>query len=284
MIGPDFSFFDYHVRVVGQILVPGIEQKMSGSRWLRNLRATCCLVWFAMLTTSLTVTGIIVLTFQRDPRKKLRWRNRFVGRWMRAVARLAGMRLKVEGTPPTTPTLLVANHLSYLDIVALSQVMDCAFVSKDDVAGWPLLGLASRHSRTIFIDRQSNRSLRRALIEIRQAVSDGLSVIVFPEGTTTPGEEVTRFRPSLLEFAVEERAPVHFASIHYRTADPDPPARDAVCWWGEMTFVPHFFNLFRLHGFEAEVRFGPEPIRGSDRKALAEELHGAVENLFVPSS
>lgn len=242
------------------------------------------MVWFVVLTVTLTAGGLIAIALSRTPEGKLRWRNRFVGRWMRSVARLVGMRLQVEGTPPCAPTLLVANHLSYLDVLALSQVLDCAFVSKDDVAGWPLIGFASRHSRTIFIDRQSNRSLRRALEDIQQTIRDGLSVIVFPEGTTTAGTEVTRFRPSLLEFAVEERMPVHYAAIHYRTNGGDPPARDAVCWWGPMTFFPHFFNLFRLHGFEATVRFGAEPIRGSERKALAQELHRAVENLFTPSS
>lgn len=257
---------------------------MNRAPLARNLRAVFCLIAFGAVTISLTLLGLIGLAANRSKEKKLRWRNKCFRRWTRAMASLVGMRLQLRGEPPATPVLLVSNHLSYLDILTLSLAMDCAFVSKNDVADWPLIGFASRRSRTIFIDRESNRSLRGALEDIDRTLSDGLSVVLFPEGTTSSGATVMPFRPSLLELAVQKDLPVHYASIHYRTGPNDPPASEVVCWWGDMPFFTHFFNVFRLGGFEAHLSFGNEALRGAERKQLAQDLHRAVEKLSIPSS
>jgi 1-acyl-sn-glycerol-3-phosphate acyltransferase len=260
------------------------EPSISASPPLRDLRAIACLIWFGLVTIAFTLAGLAGLLVLRSDAKQLRWRNYWMRRWNRSVASLTGMRLRVSGEPPAGAALLVANHTSYLDIVTLSLPMDCTFVSKNDVADWPLIGFASRRSRTIFIDRQSSRSIRSALEDIDNTLNDGLSVVLFPEGTTTSGDTVTPFRSSLLELAVAKNLPVYYASIHYQTPEGDPPARDVVCWWGDTPFFQHVFNLFRLHGFEAWVTFGPEPLHGSERKALAQDLHRAVEKQFIPSS
>jgi 1-acyl-sn-glycerol-3-phosphate acyltransferase len=92
------------------------------------------------------------------------------------------------------------------------------------------------------------------------------------------------FKPSLLEPAAKGGFPVACASINYRTLPDEVPAQQAICWWGEMTFLPHLFGLLRLSKIEATLLFGAETIQESDRKLLAQKLHDAVKTIFIPST
>ena len=98
---------------------------------------------------------------------------------------------------------------------------------------------------------------------------------------TTSGAHVSPFKSSLLELAAQRRIPVHYASVSYRTPPGAAPAQRAVCWWGEMTFPRHLFELFQLPEFAARVTFGARPIQAADRKALAQELWSAVNAQFI---
>ncbi len=202
--------------------------------------------------------------------------------WARAVGGILGLRVRVEGTPPPAPYLLVSNHLGYLDIVAYGAVVRGRFVAKREVRRWPLIGPLAAMVGTIFIDRTLKRDAVRALDVVQEAVADGDGVIVFAEATSTAGQTVLPFRPALLDWAARSGHPVHYASIEYRTPPGGPPAHLAVCWWGEMTFGGHVAELARLPWIEATVRFGAAPIAEPDRKRLAGRLHQAVAAQFIP--
>jgi hypothetical protein len=105
---------------------------------------------------------------------------------------------------------------------------------------------------------------------------------VFPEGTSTRGDQVLAFRPSLLAPAAERGLPVRAACLRYETLAGDPPASLAVCWWGDAPFLPHLRGLLALRGVEATVAFDPDPVQESDRKELAEKLRRKVNSLFRP--
>lgn len=202
--------------------------------------------------------------------------------WAQAVGAILGLRIRVEGTPPPAPYLLVSNHLGYLDIVAFWMVVRGRFVAKQEVRRWPLVGPLAAMVGTIFIDRTLKRDAVRALDIVQEAVAAGDGVIVFAEGTSTAGQTVLPFRPALLDWAARSGHPVHYASIEYRTPPGGPPAHLAVCWWGEMTFGGHVAELARLPWIEATVRFGAAPIAEPDRKRLAGRLHQAVAAQFIP--
>lgn len=208
------------------------------------------------------------------------WRTRVFRSWCGHYARILGIRAEVVGKPPKAPFLLVSNHLGYVDVILLASRLPCVFVSKIEVVRWPLIGRFCRAVDTIFIDRGKKRDLPRVMAEIERVCSDGRGVVFFPEGTSTGGEEVRQFRPSLLEAAARSGRPVSYASLSYRTPGACPPARDTVCWWGEMKFGGHFLALLKLPGFTARLTFGEEPIRSSDRKVLAQRLHEAVQQQF----
>ena len=217
----------------------------------------------------------------RGPQRLAAWRSFCTRHWGRAMARVVGMRIRVEGAPGRG--FLVANHLSYMDIIVLGAVTGSGFVSKAEVAGWPGLGIAARSAGPLFLDRQRKRELVKIASQMRDRISHGQSLCLFPEGTSSKGEEVLAFRSSLLEPAARAGIPVGYASLHYATPPGETPAYLSVCWWGEMTLAPHLLTLLAMPSFEATVAFGAEPIADPDRKALAANLHRAVNGLFRPT-
>ena len=117
---------------------------------------------------------------------------------------------------------------------------------------------------------------------LRPWLNDGEGVIVFPEGTSTKGEEVLPFNSSFFEFAAEADIPVSYVALGYRTPQGELPASEAVCWWDDTTFMAHMLRLFSLPSFTAILHFGEQPVLNTDRKKLAHELHDRVAGSFVP--
>jgi 1-acyl-sn-glycerol-3-phosphate acyltransferase len=204
------------------------------------------------------------------------WRALVTHVWARAATRVIGMHVRLQGEPGREPCLVVANHLSYVDVVLLASVQRCSFVAKSEVARWPVLGWFARTMGTVFVERGEKRDLLRLAQDLRALLAAGRRVVLFPEGTSSGGEAVHPFHASLLAPAVELGLPVRYAAIRYETPPGEPPAELAVCWWGDMTFVRHFLSLLRLPGFEAELFLGEEALLDSDRKRLARRLHVAV--------
>jgi 1-acyl-sn-glycerol-3-phosphate acyltransferase len=209
-------------------------------------------------------------------RRRERFTSWYFRRWSAAVLWLVGITVRVSGEPPAAPFLLVANHLSYVDILVLASRLGCVFVSKAEVRGWPLLGPICRTLGTIFIDREARRDIPRVIAAIERELGAGRGVALFPEGTSSAGRTVEPFKPPLLALATRLGRPVHYAALGYRTPPGEPPACAAVCWWGGIPFARHAWGLLRLASAEATVRFAPETILEADRKRLAERLRQAV--------
>jgi 1-acyl-sn-glycerol-3-phosphate acyltransferase len=252
---------------------------------VRQGRALSRLLMIAALTGAhflVLVGGVSVLRLLR--RNPLAWKARRLGSWSRAVSRAMGMRLRVDGGPPQSPFLLVANHLSYVDVLLLAGRVQGVFVARGDLAGWPLLGVLTRSVGTIYLDRSSKRDIPRVAEQVRAVLAQGLGVTFFPEGTSTDGGAVLPFKPALLETAARLNLPVSYASLSYATGPECPPARLAVCWWGDMTFSDHLWDLLSLPGFEARISFGEQPLLDPDRKQLAATLREAVQRRLEPAT
>ena len=212
-----------------------------------------------------------------DRRGTALWRTRIFHAWGRSMSRLLGLRAEVDGRPPEPPFVLVSNHLGYVDVILLAAHLRCVFVSKAEVRDWPLVGRLCASVDTLFIQREVKRDIPRVVERIEAVLAGGRGVVLFPEGTSSGGDEVLPFRPSLLESAARAGRPVHCAAIAYGTPPGWPPARDVVCWWRDMPFAGHVWTLLGLPGFRARVVFGAEPVCESDRKLLAERLQREVE-------
>lgn len=202
--------------------------------------------------------------------------------WGRMVIKLFSMEIRLEGNPPQPPFFIVSNHLSYLDIPIYSAFINTTFVSKAEVKEWPIVGFMAKTLGILFIDRKKRSDVQRVNNLIAQNVNDKQGVILFPEGTTSPGLEVLNFRPSLLEHAAVSNIEVSYSSIRYETLESDLPAYKSVCWWGNKSMLEHLFLLSRNRKVIVDIRFGSEKVTHTDRKILAMELHKRVNSLFEP--
>lgn len=213
---------------------------------------------------------------------KIYWRQIIFKLWAMCFVRLSKMKIEVIGEVPKPPFFLVCNHLSYADIPALRCVADGVFVAKDEIRDWLAVGKMVGDLGNIYINRKNHRDIPRAGREIIKHLDDGEGVIVFPEGTSTKGEEVLPFNSSFLEFAARTDLPVSYCSISYKTPPDEIPASEAICWWDDTTFMNHLFRLFSVKEYSAIINFGDAPVANPNRKKLAQELHAKVKEKFIP--
>ena len=195
----------------------------------------------------------------------------------RKVLRSLGIHTRVHGYPPTRG-LVVSNHLSYLDILIISAVMPCFFVSKAEIGRWPYFGAAARASGTIFLVRTSRASAEQVAAEMAQRFALPVPVLLFPEGTSTNGSKVLRFHSRLIQPAITAAAPITAAALRY-ILDDGSEERE-LCWYGNATFLPHLGKTLSTTSFQAELRFGTPRIY-SDRRAATRETHAEVVAMRV---
>lgn len=215
-------------------------------------------------------------------RWRVRWQGQVFQLWSRLLCRIFGVRVTVAGRAPRPPFILVANHLSYLDIIVLGTAVPCVFVAKSEIDEWPIFGALCRSVGTIFIERRAKRRLPEILGRVESSLAAGQGVVIFPEGTSSAGDMVLPFRSPLLDLPARLAYPVHHATLGYRSPDPASPTHLAVTWWGDMPLGPHLRALLDLPWVEARLAFGAEAIQDGDRKRLAEALHAAVRHEFSP--
>jgi len=189
-----------------------------------------------------------------------------------------GIRFEVEGEIPTRG-LVVANHLSYLDIVILSAAMPCSFVAKAEIEEWFYFGKAARAGGTLFIDRSRRGSAEKVAASMRERLKVRVPVLFFPEGTSTDGT-MLKFHASLFEPAILEGAAVTAAAVRY-VIENGRPERE-LCWFGDEALLPHLVRTLGMTGFHAMLRFGGARAYGNRRVAAAEtftEIAGMRESL-----
>ena len=244
-----------------------------------GLRFLAVSLWsFACFFVTLAARGVGLLL----PEAGRRFHAATVTAWARGMATIMGVRVAATGTPPEPPFVLVANHLSYLDIVTIWTHVQGTFLSRADVARWPVIGVMARSVGTLFIERSRKRELPQVVGELAAVLERQEGVIFFPEGTSSEGLDVLPFRASLFDFAARSGHAVHCATLSYQTPPGAKPARLSVCWWGDMGFFGHALGMLRLPSIDATIDFATEPVRAADRKALAQLSHRAVRERFLP--
>jgi 1-acyl-sn-glycerol-3-phosphate acyltransferase len=252
---------------------------MNASHRTERLRTAFRLV--ILISTALQACAHFFLLRSRGRVSTLE-RAQWLHRWCCTALHRLGIELHLDGEFPSRG-LLVANHLGYLDILVLSALHPCVFVSKQEVRSWPLFGLMAQLSGTVFVDRARTSAAHTANVQMSRALSQGAVVVLFPEGTSSDGSRVLPFRPALFDAATKAGAYVVSAHISYDVADGS--AANDVCYWGDMSFLPHLLRLLSRHGICARVRFAAETRKFDDRKLAARVTRETVASLArVPAS
>lgn len=209
----------------------------------------------------------------RDPRAGAGRRAQRL--WCRACCRLLGVRLRSGGHALAPgPVLLVANHISWLDIVCLAATAPVTFLSKAEVRGWPVVGRVATALGTLYIDRGRERAADRARAAIAGGLEAGQRVVLFPEGTTSAGDSVRPFRPRLYQAALDAGAPVQPVTLCYRHVTGGHCR--AAAFLDDQGLLASVWGVAGEPGLEAVVMLhAPLPPQGG-RTALARASHERV--------
>jgi 1-acyl-sn-glycerol-3-phosphate acyltransferase len=197
-------------------------------------------------------------------------RDRLVRGWCRAIVRSAGVRVRTTGAaPPSGGLLLVANHISWLDIPLLAAVRPARMLAKTEVSTWPVAGPAAARGGTLFIERDRLRALPDTVATIADALRAGAAVAAFPEGSTWCGRAQGHFRRAVFQAAIDAGVPVQPVRIHYRCADGEASTTPAFV--GDDSLLASLWRVASARGLVAEVEVRSAFAAGShgDRRALA---------------
>ncbi len=237
--------------------------------------------WRLVRSVSHVLHGMLVMT--RFGALDAAGRHRRIQWWAAGLLRSAGVQLQVTGVQPRAgATLLIANHISWLDIAAIHAAAPHArFVSKADVLQWPLLGWLIRNAGTLFIERERKRDAVRVVHAMAQALQDGDAVAVFPEGTTGTGPELLPFHANLLQAAITTGTPIQ--AVVLRFSDATQAFSPAVVYIGQTTLLQSIWRVVSARGLCVHVELlPPVATTHADRRALAAHLHNLVAERLTP--
>ena len=195
--------------------------------------------------------------------------------------RICGVAVRAEGSPPdgTAPAMIAANHISWLDIFAVSSVHPTRFIAKSEVRDWPLAGWIAERAGTLFIRRERRRDTARINDMVHEALGRGDCVGLFPEGTTTEGDRILKFHSSLFEPAVANAARVHPVAIRYE--HPDGSLCRAMAYVGELSFIQSLALVLRQRHVVARVAFAPSvDAAAAGRREIAAAAQARVASLL----
>ena len=232
----------------------------------------------------LTLFLIFLKTFLRFISK--RTSQKIVQIFHKMLLWLMNINVEIAGTinNPNVPTLYISNHLSYLDIPVLGSIINGRFIAKNEISNWPVFGYLSKVGNTIFINRNL-RFLKKNKSIIYDFISKGDSIILFPEGTTSDGIRVLKFKSSLLTSLEQKNVLIQPIVIKYRSINGMPLNRwlkPIVAWYGDMDLKPHLINILKLFSIKVQITYLPT-LNGKDftnRKDMTYTLHHAIDNFY----
>jgi 1-acyl-sn-glycerol-3-phosphate acyltransferase len=218
--------------------------------------------------------------YVRFPQLSTGQREMFVQAWALEFLALWGIHLRVLGQPVLTgPALIVANHISWLDITVMHATRHCRFVSKSDIRTWPFVGTLATGAGTLYIERTSRKDALRMVKVMADAMKSGDVIAVFPEGTTSDGRELLPFHANLIQAAILAEAPVQPLSLKFVDARTGEPSF-APCYIGDDTLIGSMWRTLTAPPILAVVHFGePQAANGRDRRAFAATLREEILRL-----
>jgi 1-acyl-sn-glycerol-3-phosphate acyltransferase len=208
-----------------------------------------------------------------------------ISAWARMLLARLAIKLVVKGAlPQQGPLLLVANHISWLDIIVMHAARYCRFISKADVKHWPVVGTLASGAGTVFIERDSRRDAVRVVHHMAECLQQGDVLAVFPEGTTGDGQTVLPFHANLLQAAIAANAPIQPVALSF-VDGPSGALSFAPCYIGDDSLLTSLWRTLCADNVHAVVHYGtPQTADGRDRRAWAHDLRDTIQAMRAPNA
>ena len=231
------------------------------------------IIFFIYIFFGITLGLLLLLIYGNN------WYTHIVGRnikliWTKGAAFILGLRIKYKGKPCHEPKLIVSNHISWLDIVAIGATQPCVFIAKSSVVRWPVIGQLARISGTLFLDRQNRKDLSKVMRKGKSAIENGISLVFFPEATTTDGKQIKSFHPSIYQTAIDSHCSTQAIAISYPEINMASPAP----YIDNDSFMSHLIRILSTPSINICLEYcTPIPTTyNHDRKKLATSTQAQV--------
>ncbi len=255
---------------------------------IRTVSGAAKLIAMTVVSIMLIPLQLMILTTKGSPGRLIMPRI-----WHRIICYIFSLRKVIKGKPVRgRQTVYICNHISYFDIPVLGSVLEASFVSKDDVADWPVFGFLAKLNDTVFISRNI-RATDKEKQKIKAALENGRSLILFPEATSTNGADVLPFKSGFFEaFAnmdkgtdiVLQPVSIVLRELNGVTIDKNE-STDLYAWYGDMELLPHLWNYACGGGAVIDLEFHPPFETGAfkNRKEMALACYEKVRSPFTSS-
>jgi 1-acyl-sn-glycerol-3-phosphate acyltransferase len=256
--------------------LPAPRLTVSATRFVRAGRRCWRLAWIVLhLLAGVAAAQILLLGPNAPlPRAQVqRMQGAVVRWWVRGLSRILHLDVRVRGPLPTRTSLLVTNHVSWLDIPALLTAFDAAFVAKQDVVRWPLIGGLAVRAGTIFLARGQRNAAKHTADGMTWRLAQRRHVILFPEATTSDGRGVRRFYARLYQAAVRTHSRIQAVAIRYPNLDGPQGAAPFI---DDDELVSHLWRLLGEKRIVAELHFCDPILPDADRRTLADRTRHQI--------
>jgi len=242
----------------------------------------------ALIILTYIITTAIVTLVIRSRRKRLLINGRILSVYARMALKALGIRARLHGPCAFRPgNMIVANHVSYLDILLLSGFFPGVFITSVEMRDSGLEGLLIRLTGTVIVERRDISHLRNEIAAIRELIHQGLTLFLFPEATSTNGEALKPFKSTLFASLEKSGQDILPLCVQYSQVNGEPinqTSRDLVFWYGDMTFIPHVRRLLTISGAEVDITC-LTPISTQEypgRKDMARETFARISAVYKP--
>ena len=251
----------------------------SKPRLLYKLSCIILLFCYGLIIAGVVFPALNLLCKANKAKSK---RDALKTHWLKRFSAILNLCVTREGDLPERATLLVSNHISWLDIIVIGQYLPAYFVAKSDILSWPVIGYLSRQGGTIFIRRGDKMHIRATTEKMVWVLKQNSNIIAFPEGTTTKGDEVLGFHASLFQPALLTKSAIQPVALQYQGA-----AKKQAPFIGEDNFIPHLIKMLSMDKIEVRVCFLPLiKSSGRDRHSVGVEtremIEGKISNVHRP--
>jgi len=224
------------------------------STLIHYLRLSVRLLFFLFALVGVLPVVILIIVLSKLLRLSAlnQWAVTF---WSRLLCHIMGLKIDIYGDRPASPVMLVANHVSWLDIPIIHSWILAGFVAKKEIKYWPILGWLAMAGDTVFLNRGNSESRKVVLNQLKKRLKQDRSVAIFPEGTVTDGSHLRTFHRQLIHAAVETRTPIIPVAIKFLNQQGERESR--VAFIDDESFLHHVFRMLKLPQTTVEIHCGP---------------------------